>query len=98
MEQLHDGSDHRQRTLQPGDRYLDSYEHVAHQRADEAVGRRSARFQLDLHDDALRRAWVEGADPPVGWYAWSDGEASKEPCRFCRIDHRKPHPLELQRR
>ena len=46
---------------------------LSYQYADETIGRRSARLQLDLHDDALRGPWFKRANSSVGWYAGFDG-------------------------
>ena len=70
-------SDHRRRALQQGGRRLVALHRRSRQRDDEGDQQAGERrpHQLGVDDVALRRAWVAGADAPVGRHARADGQA-----------------------
>jgi DNA-directed RNA polymerase subunit beta' len=96
--QLQHGSDHQQRALQPDDRHLDAHQQQGDLHPDGAHQERSPGLQLHLHDDGFRCPWFQGADPSARRYARSDGQAPEEYRWRWPGHHRKPDPLELQRR
>ena len=79
---------HRRRALQQGHRHLDARHHRGRGGHVRRPGRGPRRLQPDLHDGRLRRARLNGADPPAGRHARPDGQAAEEDHRRPRRDHR----------